>query len=137
MPRNLCQLAELAFAICVFALQTTAAPAQTDISATTVPVDRVAYSILPHEADPTITRFDDANIVYFNRGLGGHPQLVVFIPGTDGKPIGARFLLNVVANLGYRVIGLEYNDNPAVVPVCLRIPYPECSSEFRERRIFG
>ena len=101
------------------------------------PDDRVSYEIKPSEADASITRFDDPNLVLFNADAGEGAQLVVFMPGTNGTPRNTRLLLSVVANQGYRVIGLEYNDEPAVVQVCPRDPNPKCSGDFRQKRIFG
>lgn len=106
-------------------------------NAAPVPADRVEYAIRPSEADPAITRYDEPDLVFFNRSSGDHPELVLFMSGTGGKPKNARLLLGVVANLGYRAIGLEYNDEPAVVQTCPRDPDPDCSAKFRQKRIFG
>jgi hypothetical protein len=46
-------------------------------------------------------------------------------------------LLQVAASLGYRVIGLEYNDFPAVNPVCRGFASPSCFGHFRQERVFG
>ncbi len=99
--------------------------------------DLVVQQIRPSEADPAITRFDDPNYVVFDEQSGPPSQLVVFMPGTDGKPGNAALLLRQVASQGYRVIGLEYNDDPAVVHVCPQSQLPSCSGNFRQRRIFG
>jgi hypothetical protein len=97
----------------------------------------VVQQIRPSEADPAITRFDDPNYVVFDEQSSPESQLVVFMPGTDGKPSNAALLLRQVASQGYRVIGLEYNDDPAVVHVCPQSLLPSCSGSFRQRRIFG
>jgi hypothetical protein len=99
--------------------------------------DLVVQEIRPSEADPAITRFDEPNFIVFDEQTAPGSQLVVFLPGTDGKPGNAVHLLRLVAAQGYRVIGLEYNDDPAVVQVCPRSPDPACSGDFRRRRIFG
>jgi predicted esterase len=99
--------------------------------------DLVVQEIRPSEADPAITRFDEPNFIVFDEQTAPGSQLVVFLPGTDGKPGNAAHLLRLVAAQGYRVIGLEYNDDPAVVQVCPRSPDPACSGNFRRRRIFG
>lgn len=96
----------------------------------------VIYQIKPSTADPSIQRYDDANVVVLDRSRTAASQLVVFMPGTGGKPLNDMGLLQVVANQGYRVIGLEYNDSPAVVQVCPREP-PRCSGDFRHKRIYG
>ena len=39
--------------------------------------------------------------------------LLVFLPGTFGKPPGPTAFLHAAADAGYRVISLDYNDEPA------------------------
>jgi hypothetical protein len=95
------------------------------------------FEVKPSEADPGITRFNDPNEVVFDPESTPDAQLVVFMPGTGGKPSRALQLFDVIAAQGYRVIGLEYNDSPAVVQVCPRDPRPDCSAKFRQKRIFG
>jgi hypothetical protein len=89
------------------------------------------------ETDPSITRFDEPSVLVFDEETSADSPLVLFMPGTGGKPSNSMRLLRVVAEQGYRVIGLEYNDDPAVVQVCPRNPDPACSSEFRQHRTFG
>jgi hypothetical protein len=97
----------------------------------------IVQEIRPSQTDPQITRFDEPHYVIFDDALPATTPLVVFMPGTDGRPRNALTLLRVVAGLGYRVIGLEYNDEPAVIQVCPQSPRASCSGDFRERRIFG
>ena len=97
----------------------------------------VVQEIRPSEADPAVARFNEPNYVVFDEQSGPDSQLVVFMPGTDGKPSNAAHILRRIASRGYRVIGLEYNDEPAVVHVCPQSPLPSCSGDFRQRRIFG
>jgi hypothetical protein len=78
-----------------------AAPAEED-NAT-----RVTHVVKPSEADPSITRFDEANIAMFEKSSSDHAPLVVFMPGTNGAPANAPLLLRTIAGQGYRVIGLE------------------------------
>jgi predicted esterase len=97
----------------------------------------VTREILPSEADPSIARFNEPNVIVFDEEAHADSPLVVFMPGTGGKPSNVVHLLRVVAAQGYRVIGLEYDDEPAVVQVCPRDPDRACSANFRARRIFG
>jgi len=99
--------------------------------------ERLLYEIKPSATDPAIRRFDEPHVVIFEAATPATAQLAVFMPGTDGRPARAAKLLRVVAEQGYRVIGLEYDDTPAVVQVCPRSPSPLCSADFRRRRIFG
>jgi hypothetical protein len=62
---------------------------------------------------------------------------VVFLTGTNGKPRGNVPFLRVIAEQGYRVIGLEYDDAPAVSRVCPDDPDPACSEAFRRMRVSG
>lgn len=97
----------------------------------------VSYAIKPSDTDSAIRHYDEPHQIVFRRGTGPQAELAVFMPGTDGKPANARRLLGVIAGQGYRVIGLEYDDTPAVVEVCPRNPSPTCSGEFRRKRIYG
>ncbi|CZT30143.1 hypothetical protein PCPL58_3687 [Pseudomonas cerasi] len=63
--------------------------------------------------------------------------LVIFIPGTDGRSETAPdLMLRTVAQQGYRVIYLTYNNAPAVSNLCPSRP-AGCSGRFRESRVFG
>ena len=65
-----------------------------------------------------------------------HP-LLVFLPGTAGKPENASRFIRAAAAGGYRAISLAYNDTPAVVQACHSDPDPKCSERFREERVYG
>jgi hypothetical protein len=97
----------------------------------------ITQEIRPSETDSSITRFNEPSVIMFDAETPMDSPLVVFMPGTDGKPRNAMGLLRVVAEQGYRVIGLEYDDDPAVVQVCPRSPDANCSAKFREHRVFG
>src|ERR1700678_176540 len=99
--------------------------------------DLIVQEVRPSEADPSITRFNEPRLIVYDGQSGPESQLVVFMPGTGGKPGNAALLLRQVASQGYRVIGLEYNDEPAVVQVCPENLQASCSGDFRQRRIFG
>ncbi|MBV9420248.1 MAG: hypothetical protein JO348_10800 [Alphaproteobacteria bacterium] len=95
------------------------------------------YSVLPSQADPAVAQFNDPNVVIIGKNVTEGAQLAVFLPGTGGRPMNVMPLLRVIAGQGYRVIGLEYDDEPAVVQVCPRDPDLACSADFREERVFG
>jgi dienelactone hydrolase len=97
----------------------------------------VVIEVRPSEADSRITRFNEPNYVTYRRDVGAGAPVTVFLPGTEGQPRNARMLLDVVADQGFRVIGLEYNDTPSVIEVCGRRLSSDCSESFRARRIFG
>jgi predicted esterase len=98
---------------------------------------QIVYQIKPSATDLSIERFDDPHYIVFASSPGASAQLVLFMPGTGGKPANAAGLLSVVAEQGYRVIGLEYDNDPAVVQVCAHNRFSSCSSDFRRKRIFG
>lgn len=92
--------------------------------------------IKPSEAAAVATKFDDANVIVRPAKMAGAP-LLVWLPGTRGKPEYTRKLMTVVAEQGYRAVGLEYNDVPAVNQVCPKVDDRSCSERFREMRAWG
>lgn len=94
-----------------------------------------AFAVKPSRADPRVTHFDDPNVVIV--GGGRTARLVIFLPGTGGKPQNLTPLLKLLAGQGYNVIGLSYNDTPAVNEVCPQSRDIACSAKFRETRVFG
>jgi len=97
----------------------------------------VQLEVRPSSVDSRVRDFDEFNYVtYKDADLSGRP-LVVFLPGTNGKPGNLRMLLNNIETFGFPVIGLEYNDSPAVAQICPDDPSPECAAGFRRMRTFG
>jgi acetyl esterase/lipase len=99
--------------------------------------DRVVYAIAPHDTDAAIDRFNDDNLVIYRRSTAANAPLLVFMPGTGGTPASARLFMDLASKLGYRVIGLMYDDTPAVNVVCPTVPDPKCTESFRQKRIYG
>jgi len=97
----------------------------------------VAHYVLPSKADPAVQQFDDPSIGIASAGLPMDAPLAVFLPGTGGKPADALSLLRTIAGQGYRVLGLEYDDVPAVAQECPTDPDPDCSAAFRDMRVNG
>jgi hypothetical protein len=97
----------------------------------------IVFEVKPSDADPTIRRFNEPNYIVLKPNSTAQDDLVVFLPGTLGRPRNSMQLLGFLAGQGYRVIGLAYNDDPAVVQLCPRNPSPSCSGAVREKRIFG
>ena len=93
--------------------------------------------VLPTMADPTLkTEFDDPNYVIFPTGKL-LPELVVYLPGTHGKPKNDGVLLSAVAAGGYRTIGLMYNNVPTEDRDCGKGQDLGCAARFREERFAG
>jgi hypothetical protein len=99
--------------------------------------DYVVRPVTPSAADPGVRRFDDPSLAIATKGLAPDAPLALFLTGTGGKPANAPVLLRTIADQGYRVLALEYDDEPAVVQVCPRDPDPACSAKFRQMRIDG
>jgi dienelactone hydrolase len=97
----------------------------------------VRYWIRPSATDPAIRRFDDPHYVVFAAHVKADGPLLVFMPGTGGRPANTTAFADVAARQGYRVIGLEYTDTPAIGQVCPRNPDPNCAAQTREKRTFG
>lgn len=96
--------------------------------------------ISPSLADPNVTHFTDENYVVTSQNAPSSPDtlepLFVFLPGTNGRAKAVTDFLNFVAAQGYRVIGLQYDDVPAVAGVCPQNPDPNCSEQFRRKRLY-
>ena len=97
----------------------------------------VTYRIAPSAVDSSQHRFDEPHYVVFDSAAPPDAPLLVFLPGTGGRPQNTSDFENFAARQGYRVIGLEYVDEPAVVQLCPRSPDPDCSEKVRRKRIFG
>ena len=97
----------------------------------------VRYWITPAATDSSIKRFNEPQYIVFERHVKSSAPLFVFLPGTDGRPANTTELANAAAHQGYRVIGLSYNDVPAVAQICPRDPDPRCAEKVRQKRIFG
>lgn len=95
------------------------------------------YMIAAGSHDSTIKRFTAPSYVVLANSVKDSAPLLVFMPGTDGEPRRSSMFANTAARQGYRVIGLEYDDVPAVQQLCPRDPDPLCAERFREKRIFG
>lgn len=97
----------------------------------------VAYRIVPSSIDSSVRRFDAPHLVVFDRAVRPDAPLLVFLPGTGGRPDNTSAFAAVAARQGYRVIGLAYVDEPAVQQICPREPDPDCAEKVRRKRIFG
>ncbi|MFI5227669.1 MAG: BPSS1187 family protein [Gemmatimonadales bacterium] len=113
------------------------APALAAQDTTSSAAKLVRYEIKPSAIDPSVRDFDEPHYVVFERGVKADAPLLLFLPGTGGRPLNTSLFANVAAEQGYRVIGLEYVDEPAVQQICPRDPDPSCAEKVRRKRIFG
>ncbi len=69
--------------------------------------------VLPSETDPAIKAFNFPHLVYLNPTAKKRNKLVIFLPGTNGKPGGTDAFCQTAADLGYDVLALAYpTDTP-------------------------
>lgn len=97
------------------------------------------YQVKPSTADPDVKDYDSPNDVMFDPRSPADAPLVLFMPGTGGKP-GTKAdlaMMNLVVGQGYRVIWLTSNNTPSVSEVCPHDPDAHCSEAFRRMRIYG
>jgi len=99
--------------------------------------DLVVYRVSPSYADSTVHRFLEPNYIVFDRHTTPSAPLLLFMPGTGGRPQNTSDFADVAARQGYRVIGLEYTNTPAVQQICPRDRDPNCSEKARRKRIYG
>ncbi|MDR3734588.1 MAG: hypothetical protein P4L10_03525 [Acidobacteriaceae bacterium] len=96
-----------------------------------------AEIVTPTEADPGLkTEFSDPNVVVMPRDAA-RPELVVLLPGTSGRPSGYSLLISTLADDGFRVIGLMYDNKPTEDKACDKTSDVECHRAFREERFTG
>lgn len=99
--------------------------------------DMTERMVKPSALDPAVAQFDEPHVIVRPNDARADAPLVLFMPGTGGRPENVVTLLRVVAGQGYPTIGLEYDDEPAVVQVCPRQRDPDCSANFRRMRVDG
>jgi hypothetical protein len=77
------------------------------------------HSILPSAADPSLTGTESPNVAIVRRHAHFNGLLLVFLPGTGGKPGCCELYLRAAASLGYHAVGLTYDNQTAVGIRCL------------------
>jgi hypothetical protein len=92
------------------------APQETDAAIDWIPVSRPELNQHHVWLDPSVPR---------------RPKLVIFLPGSPGKPNGSRLLLAEAARLGYYVIGLMYPNEFNILSSCAESSDPDCAANIR------
>lgn len=73
-----------------------------------------SYPVKPSETDKAITQFNDPHLVYFDAKSKPRNELLIFLPGTNGKPGGTNLFCETASFLGYHTVALAYpTDVPA------------------------
>ncbi|MBL8060173.1 MAG: hypothetical protein JNK63_05605 [Chthonomonas sp.] len=68
-------------------------------------------SILPQDTDRAITEFQSNHSVFIDNVAKPRGELLVFLPGTNGKTNNTDNFCKTAASLGYQVINLMYPDD--------------------------
>ena len=97
----------------------------------------IEHTVKPSVVDPRVQTFDMPNVAVIEPGTATDAPLVLVLPGTSGRPARFRELMRVVAEQGYRVLGLMYDDEPAVVQICADSSDRDCAAKFRQVRLDG
>ena len=98
----------------------------------------VTHTVLPSEADPSITAFNAENFAWIDLDArSATPRLVVFLPGTGGAPRNTRLFPIEAARLGYHAIGLMYPNNLAILQACTTDPDEGCMEDMRAEIVAG
>lgn len=106
------------------------------LTSTSPTLDSSPYAVRPSDTDPAIKAFNDPHLVYFNKQPKKRNELLIFLPGTNGKPGGTNLFCQTAADLGYHVLALAY---PTDVPATkVRFdPSPDAFEKFRSEIIEG
>lgn len=101
--------------------------------------DLAEWQVSPAATDPAIDHALDDHYVYVHPDLPLQDELVVWFPGSCGRPERYRRLLREAALQGFRTIGLAYSNCPSVTGVCstLEPSNPDCLEEVRRERLDG
>ncbi|HVM97765.1 MAG TPA: hypothetical protein VMT89_15325 [Candidatus Acidoferrales bacterium] len=95
-------------------------------------------SVRPSETDRRITEFDSPHLAWLPDGAARN-QLLVFLPGTGGKPEKKLFhpFARTAVALGYHVVALMYPNNLASQKKCSQSDDPDAYLKFRNAIIRG
>lgn len=103
-------------------------------SASAAPSEPVA--VRPSETDSRISTSDDPHFCWAPTGAS-RTALLLFLPGTGGKPHEHFAFADVAAELGYHVIFLMYPDGLAAQTACRNSADPDAHMKFRRAIIEG
>jgi hypothetical protein len=78
----------------------------------------VHRTVRPSATDPAIGSPDDDHHVYLAASGPRAGKLLVFLPGTGGRPANATLFLQEAARAGYHAVGLAYPNQDSANQVC-------------------
>lgn len=97
------------------------------------------YRVTPSTTDPRIRHDDFPDWVMFDPRPRAPAPLVLFMPGTHGRP-GNRDelpLMNLIVAQGYRLAWISFDNDISVSKICPHAPDANCSMAFRRMRVEG
>lgn len=106
------------------------------VGAAQAPARTSPYPVRASATDAAITAFDGPHLVYFNRTAKPRNELLIFLPGTNGKPGGTDLFCQTAADLGYHTLALAYPTDVPATSVRNR-PDPKAFENFRLEIIEG
>jgi hypothetical protein len=74
--------------------------------------------VRPSATDPAIDEPDEDHHVYVRASGPYNGKLLVFLPGTHGRPANTTLFLEEAARAGYHALGLDYPNERAAAQVC-------------------
>jgi len=87
--------------------------------------------VRPSATDPRIATFDQPHVCWIPRGAAARHELLLFLPGTGGRPRDHFAIAETAAGLGYHVVFLMYPDNLAAQIKCGNSADPNAHMKFR------
>lgn len=93
-------------------------------------------AIAPEETNPGIKTIHSDHLALYNTASPGNHRLLIMIVGTGGFARDNYGFDSVAANMGYHVIGLDYN-NTVITTTCSNSNDSTCFNTFRQEIVFG
>ncbi len=103
---------------------------------TCAPLVARAFFFRPSVADPAITNFNDFQFGYAPVAPARN-TLVIFLPGTGGKPAGYNEFLEAARDAGFHSLGLCYPNGTGIGEACENDPASNCFFDIRMEIIDG
>lgn len=102
-------------------------------------VERQIYATITDSAITAAPGNGEAPHVVINPSPLVSPQgeLVVFLPGTQGKPTQYTYILHTAAELGFHAVGLNYPNQTAMGSLCRTSSNADCYWNARNEVLFG
>ncbi len=95
-------------------------------------------TVSPSAIDPETDVNADYEHQVFYPDTPTRAELLVYLPGTDGKPANGLHLLDIAARSGYRAIGLAYPTDENTGDICPAWDDDEaCTEAFNREKLYG